>query len=86
ALDSYPELRAQARATHERLTIAFAGLGAEAKFTAAAAWSLVHGLAHLTLDGHLENDEDFARKVLGAIRFAAALRPITPAGSPSAAP
>jgi AcrR family transcriptional regulator len=71
ALDRYPELRAQAEATHGRLTAAFAGLGAEAKFAAAAAWSLVHGLAQLILDGHLENDEGFVTRVIGAIRFAA---------------
>ena len=70
ALESYPDLRAEAQATHERLTAAFAGLGAEAKFAAAAAWSLVHGLAHLILDGQLENSEDFVKRVLGAIRLA----------------
>jgi AcrR family transcriptional regulator len=71
ALDRYPELRTEARATHERLTAAFAGLGAEAQFAAAAAWSLVHGLAQLILDGHFEQkEEDFVKKVLGAIRFA----------------
>jgi len=72
ALDRYPELRTQAEATHGRLTAAFAGLGAEAKFAAAAAWSLVHGLAQLILDGHFENDEGFVTKVIGAIRFAVA--------------
>jgi AcrR family transcriptional regulator len=73
ALERYPELRAAAQATHERLTAAFAGLGADAKFAAAAAWSLVHGLAHLILDGHFEDaEEDFVKKVLGAIRFAVA--------------
>jgi hypothetical protein len=56
------------------LQAAFAGLGADAEFAAAAAWSLVHGLAHLLLDGHLEKSEAFVRKVLGAMRFAAAQR------------
>ena len=70
ALENYPELRAQAEATHGRLTSAFAELGAEAKFAAAAAWSLVHGLAYLILDGHLENSADFVKRVLGAIRLA----------------
>lgn len=60
----------QAGAMGEHFAKAFAGLGAEAKFAAAAAWSLVHGLADLILDGHFENDEDFVKKVLGAIRFA----------------
>lgn len=60
------------RATYERFATAFAGSGAEARVAAAAAWSLVHGLAGLILDGHLENDTDFVKKVLGAIRFAVA--------------
>jgi AcrR family transcriptional regulator len=74
-LDRYPELHAQAGATHARLTAAFAGLGAEAKFAAAAAWSLVHGLAHLILDGHLEESDDFVRRVIGAIRVAVGAQP-----------
>lgn len=61
----------QAGAMGEHFAKAFAGLGAEAKFAAGAAWSLVHGLADLILDGHLENDEGFVKRVLGAIRFAA---------------
>lgn len=65
-----PELRAQARSIHERLEKAFAGLGADAKFAVAAGWALVHGLACLILDGHFEHDEDFVKKVLGAMRFA----------------
>jgi AcrR family transcriptional regulator len=41
---------------------------------AAAAWSLVHGLSHLILDGHFAQAqrEDFVKQVLGAVRFAAA--------------
>jgi AcrR family transcriptional regulator len=69
-LDSYPELREQAAATHSRLNSAFAALGPDAGFAAAAAWSLVHGLAYLTLDGHFEKSEEFVRRVIGAIRFA----------------
>ena len=65
----------QAGAVRERFARAFAGLGAEANVGAAAAWSLVHGLADLILDGHLGNDEGFVKKVLGAIRFAAAREP-----------
>jgi hypothetical protein len=45
---------------------------------AAAAWSLVHGLANLLLDGHFERaaDERFIKDVLGSVRFAgAAQRP-----------
>ena len=48
----------------------FAHLGADAAAAGAAAWSLVHGLASLILEGHLEEDE--IRKVIGAIRFASA--------------
>jgi AcrR family transcriptional regulator len=69
-LARHGELRAQAEATYERLAKAFAGLGGEASFAAAAAWSLVHGLAQLILDGHLENNDEFVKKVLGAVRFA----------------
>jgi AcrR family transcriptional regulator len=57
-------------AMHERFARAFAGLGTEAKVAGAAAWSLVHGLACLMLDGQLTGDEDFVAKVLGAMRFA----------------
>lgn len=48
---------------------AFAGMG---KVGAAAAWSLVHGLALLLLDGNFKEDESetFAARVIGAIRFA----------------
>jgi AcrR family transcriptional regulator len=67
----YPELQQHARATFATLQGAFAGLGTEAEFAAAAAWSLVHGLAQLMLDGHFQRDEAFVRKVLGAMRFAA---------------
>jgi AcrR family transcriptional regulator len=72
ASERHPELRDQAAATHARLTAAFSGLGAEAGYAAAAAWSLVHGLAHLILDGHLEKGEDFVQRVIGAIRIAVA--------------
>jgi AcrR family transcriptional regulator len=67
-------MKGEPRATYERFAEAFAGSGAEAKVAAAAAWSLIHGLACLILDGHLQNDEQFVRRVLGAIRFALAHR------------
>ena len=70
AFERFPELRAQAQRAHQHLADAFAGLGSDAQFAAAAAWSLVHGLAQLTLDGHFKNDEAFVRKVLAAVRFA----------------
>ena len=48
---------------------------ADPQKAAAAAWSLVHGLAHLLLDGHLAQlageRAAFAREVIGAVRFAA---------------
>jgi len=62
--------RGHGAAMHQRFAQAFAGSGAEASVAAAAAWSLVHGLAALAIDGHLEKNEDFVRRVLGAMRFA----------------
>jgi AcrR family transcriptional regulator len=67
-------MKGEPRATYERFAAAFAGSGAEAGVGAAAAWSLIHGLACLILDGHLKNDEDFVRRVLGAVRLAVAQR------------
>jgi AcrR family transcriptional regulator len=57
-------------AMRQRFAQAFAGLGADAQVAGAAAWSLVHGLACLVLDGQLPADEDFLARVLGAMRFA----------------
>jgi AcrR family transcriptional regulator len=49
------------------------------EIAAAAAWSLVHGLANLLLDGHFERAtagdaglERFIKRVLGSVRFAGA--------------
>lgn len=65
--------RARANADLQaRFADSFGHLGADAAAAGAAAWSLVHGLASLMLEGHLENSHVFARKVLGAMRFAAA--------------
>jgi AcrR family transcriptional regulator len=79
--DDYPDLRAQADGNHARLQRAFADLGEDATFAAAAAWSLVHGLAHLLLDGHFAQAQAesggaaaFAKKVLGSMRVARAQR------------
>lgn len=58
------------QALHEAFARAFSGLGAEASVGGAAAWSLVHGLACLILDGQLPGDEEFVARVLGAMRFA----------------
>jgi len=81
ALDQYPELRAQAADSHAGLERGFADLGSDAPIAAAAAWSLVHGLASLILDGHFERGvresggaAAFAKKVLGSMRAARAQR------------
>lgn len=50
---------------------AFADVGRAA---GAAAWSLVHGLACLLLDGNLEREEAAWTRVIGAMRFAVAQR------------
>lgn len=64
--------RARANADLQaRFADSFAHLGADAAAAGAAAWSLVHGLALLLLEGQLENSPAFVRKVLGAMRFAA---------------
>lgn len=55
-----------------RFADSFAQLGPDGGAAGAAAWSLVHGLALLILEGRLENSAPFVRKVLGAMRFAAA--------------
>ena len=52
-----------------RFAASFAHLGADAGAAGAAAWSLVHGLASLILEGHLQESE--AGKVIAAMRFAA---------------
>jgi AcrR family transcriptional regulator len=77
--DAYPELRAQAEASYADLR-AFASFADEAPLAAAAAWSLVHGLVHLLLEGHFaEAQRDggataFAAKVLASVRLARAQR------------
>ena len=58
-------------ALHTRFARSFAHLGADGAAAAgAAAWSLVHGLASLILEGHLQESE--VGKVIAAMRFAAA--------------
>jgi len=79
-LDADPALRQAAAGTYAGLVRAFEPLaGAHgAPVAAAAAWSLVHGLAQLLLDGHFapaQAERDlvaFVREVLGAVRFARA--------------
>jgi AcrR family transcriptional regulator len=69
-LDDYPDLRDKARASYAALEQAFAGQGVDEKLAAAAAWSLVHGLSHLILDGHFPaRGPDFVKDVLGSVRF-----------------
>src|SRR3954447_11445159 len=64
------------RRVYEGLKQSFADLGDDAKYAAAAAWGLLHGLSHLLLDGHFANEErkSFVRSVLGAVRFSAPRR------------
>ena len=71
ALEKYPQLRAAASGAFDQLQIAFSAYGGDARSAAAAAWSLVHGLCHLILDGHFaQRDEEFVKRVLGVVRFA----------------
>jgi AcrR family transcriptional regulator len=63
----HAHLRKAASATYEALVNAFQELP-NAQLAAAAAWALVHGLAHLKLDGHLTAQS--VADVIGAVRFA----------------
>jgi hypothetical protein len=76
-LRQHGALAEAARKTYEALVRAFraqAGV-ADPEKAAAAAWSLVHGLAQLLLDGHFEpHGESFVAEVIGAVRFASAQR------------
>src|SRR3954469_19839227 len=62
----YPELRSAAHGAHQALLEAFKDLP-RPELAAAAAWSLVHGLSHLLLDGQFADTEReaFVRDVLG---------------------
>jgi AcrR family transcriptional regulator len=66
--------REAAQETYATLVSAFCkdGAIADPEKAAAAAWSLVHGLALLILDGQLKNEPGFITKVIGAVRFATA--------------
>ena len=70
-LGKYPELSGAAKGAYSALVEAFKDLP-RPELAAAAAWSLVHGLAHLLLDGHFaaQDREAFVREVLAAVRFA----------------
>jgi hypothetical protein len=63
----HEHLRDAASATYRALVNAFQELP-NAELAAAAAWALVHGLAHLKLDGHLPAQA--VADVIGAVRFA----------------
>lgn len=69
--------RKAAQETYAAMVSAFRkdGAIADGEKAAAAAWSLVHGLAQLILDGQLSNDPGFIAKVIGAVRFATASIP-----------
>ena len=76
-LKRHAALEAAAQATYGALVAAFRAQSAlaEPEKAAAAAWSLVHGLAQLLLDGHFErmqakDREAFVREVIGTVRFA----------------
>lgn len=66
-VSQYEHLRVAASATYASLVEAFKDLP-KPETAAAAAWSLVHGLAHLKLDGHLAAQS--VADVIGAVRFA----------------
>jgi AcrR family transcriptional regulator len=81
-IGEYAELREEGRRAYQGLEDGFRELGEDARLAAAAAWSLVHGLSNLILDGHFaqaQRDfggaEAFAGRVLAMTRFARAQRP-----------
>jgi AcrR family transcriptional regulator len=77
-LARHEALKTSAQRTYQALVSAFQAQPevADPDKAAAAAWSLVHGLASLLLDGHFvaQKNEGFVRDVLGAVRFASAQR------------
>jgi AcrR family transcriptional regulator len=77
SLEKYPQLKARAAAAFAEVEKSFAGLGSDAPRAAAAAWSLVHGLSHLILDGHFAAEQAgaggtaaFVNTVVSGVRFA----------------
>jgi AcrR family transcriptional regulator len=79
--EDHPALREAAGRAHEALLQAIRARQdlPDPEIAAAAAWSLVHGLANLLLDGHFEQAiqggadlEQFVKRVLGSVRFAGA--------------
>lgn len=76
SMGRHDELAEAAARPYQALLEAFRAQSAIAdpEKAAAAAWSLVHGLAHLLLDGHFARQgadrAAFIRDVIGAVRFA----------------
>ena len=74
-MKKYPALGEAAGGAYQVLVESFRDRSEvrEPETAAAAAWSLVHGLAHLLLDSHFagQKSADFVGRVLGAVRFAA---------------
>jgi len=66
-MGKYAELQPAAAASYAALVEAFKD-HPRPELAAAAAWALVHGLAHLKLDGHLAAQS--VADVIGAVRFA----------------
>ncbi len=75
-LKRHASLEGAARGTYDALLSAFRAQPsvADPEKAAAAAWSLVHGLAQLLLEGHFATKaaerNAFVREVIGAVRFA----------------
>lgn len=78
AVGKYPALREAADRAYQALVDSFRphADAQQAQVAAAAAWSLVHGLSHLILDGHFAQaqrdaagTQDFVRQVLGGVRY-----------------
>ena len=78
AIGKYPALRESADRAYQALVDRFRVHASErqANVAAAAAWSLVHGLSHLLLDGHFRQAQRDAggaqalvRQVLESVRF-----------------
>ena len=75
-ISRHAQLAQAAAKPYEALLAAFRAQAsiADPEKAAAAAWSLVHGLAHLLLDGHFprrgRDPAAFAREVIGTVRFA----------------
>lgn len=79
--ETHPELRERWASAFAVVEKAFAHSGGDASIAAAAAWSLMNGLAQALLDGHFKLEQaaaggpaPFAAAVAGAVRFAVKAR------------